>query len=145
MTEVSPYMKFAELDFNEEFVAAFEAMEHTGEHMFITGKAGTGKSTLLQYFRQKTAKKVAFLAPTGVAAINIKGQTIHSFFGFKPDVTPEQSVIYRCANAGVKCTSSLRRSLLTKYPWYGQTFWIAWIFSCVFMGLMMRGLSAAYR
>ena len=82
-------MKFAELDFNEEFVAAFEALENTGQHMFITGKAGTGKSTLLQYFRQKTAKNVAVLAPTGVAAINIKGQTIHSFFGFKPDVTPE--------------------------------------------------------
>ena len=50
--------------------------------MYITGKAGTGKSTLLQYFRQKTSKNVAVLAPTGVAAINIKGQTIHSFFNF---------------------------------------------------------------
>jgi ATP-dependent DNA helicase PIF1 len=82
-------MNFKELDFNEEFVTAFEALENTGQHMFITGKAGTGKSTLLQYFRQKTSKNVAVLAPTGVAAINIKGQTIHSFFGFKPDVTPE--------------------------------------------------------
>ncbi|MBF0570233.1 MAG: DUF3857 domain-containing protein [Candidatus Omnitrophica bacterium] len=82
-------MNFSELDFNDEFVSAFEALETTGQHMFITGKAGTGKSTLLQYFRQKTAKNVAVLAPTGVAAINIKGQTIHSFFHFKPDVTPE--------------------------------------------------------
>ncbi len=82
-------MNFSELDFNEEFVSAFEALENTGQHMFITGKAGTGKSTLLQYFREKTAKNVAVLAPTGVAAINIKGQTIHSFFNFKPDVTPE--------------------------------------------------------
>src|SRR5208283_2007452 len=82
-------MNFNELDFNEEFASAFGALENTGEHMFITGKAGTGKSTLLQYFRQKTAKNVAILAPTGVAAINIKGQTIHSFFNFKPDVTPE--------------------------------------------------------
>ena len=82
-------INFAELDFNEEFVLAFEALENTGQHLYITGKAGTGKSTLLQYFRQKTAKNVAVLAPTGVAAINIKGQTIHSFFNFKPDVTPE--------------------------------------------------------
>ena len=82
-------MDFAELDFNEEFVFAFEAMENTGQHIYVTGKAGTGKSTLLQYFRQKTTKNVAILAPTGVAAINIKGQTIHSFFNFKPDVTPE--------------------------------------------------------
>ncbi len=82
-------INFAELDFNEEFASAFEALENTGQHMYITGKAGTGKSTLLQYFREKTSKNVAVLAPTGVAAINIKGQTIHSFFGFKPDVTPE--------------------------------------------------------
>ena len=82
-------INFSELDFNEEFVTAFEALENTGQHMYITGKAGTGKSTLLQYFREKTTKNVAVLAPTGVAAINIKGQTIHSFFGFKPDVTPE--------------------------------------------------------
>jgi hypothetical protein len=82
-------MNFAELDFNEEFAVAFEALENTGQHMYVTGKAGTGKSTLLQYFREKTAKNVAVLAPTGVAAINIKGQTIHSFFNFKPDVTPE--------------------------------------------------------
>jgi ATP-dependent DNA helicase PIF1 len=82
-------LNYSELDFNEEFAAAFEALENTGRHIFITGKAGTGKSTLLQYFRQKTAKNLAVLAPTGVAAVNIKGQTIHSFFNFKPDVTPE--------------------------------------------------------
>jgi len=82
-------INFAELDFNEEFVSAFEALENTSQHTYITGKAGTGKSTLLQYFRSKTSKNVAVLAPTGVAAINIKGQTIHSFFNFKPDVTPE--------------------------------------------------------
>ncbi len=78
-----------ELDFNDEFVAAFDALENTSQHLFITGKAGTGKSTLLQYFRLKTQKNIAVLAPTGVAAINIKGQTIHSFFQFKPDITPE--------------------------------------------------------
>lgn len=54
---------------------------------FINGLAGTGKSTLLQYFRLKTAKEVAVLAPTGVAGLNIFGQTIHSFFGSKPDIT----------------------------------------------------------
>lgn len=52
--------------------------------MFITGRAGTGKSTLLNLFRQTTSKKVAVVAPTGIAALNVKGQTIHSFFGFPP-------------------------------------------------------------
>ncbi len=86
---MSESLKFTELDFNDEFIAAFDALENTSQALFVTGKAGTGKSTLLQYFRLKTKKKIAVLAPTGVAAVNIKGQTIHSFFQFKPDITPE--------------------------------------------------------
>jgi len=78
------------LDFNERFTAAINRLENTSHHVFITGKAGTGKSTLLQYFRQHTSKNVAVLAPTGVAAVNVKGQTIHSFFRFKPDITPQK-------------------------------------------------------
>jgi ATP-dependent DNA helicase PIF1 len=75
------------LDLNEQFVRALEIMEHTSQSIFITGRAGTGKSTLLDYFRRNTRKKVAVLAPTGVAALNVKGQTIHSFFRFKPNIT----------------------------------------------------------
>ncbi len=82
-------MNFNELDFNDEFIAAFDALENTSQHLFITGKAGTGKSTLLQYFRHKTQKNITVLAPTGISAIHIKGQTIHSFFQFKPDITPQ--------------------------------------------------------
>jgi ATP-dependent DNA helicase PIF1 len=78
------------IDINPEFQKALEIMENTNHHVFITGKAGTGKSTLLNYFRGNTGKQVAVLAPTGVAALNIQGQTIHSFFGFKPSVTPEK-------------------------------------------------------
>lgn len=60
--------------------------------MFVTGKAGTGKSTLLQLFRSTTRKKTAILAPTGVAALNVQGQTIHSFFGFPPRIiTPQEA------------------------------------------------------
>ncbi|MDD4202571.1 MAG: AAA family ATPase [Candidatus Omnitrophica bacterium] len=69
-------------DFNEEFQKAFDLMENTQKHLFITGKAGTGKSTLLEYFKLNTKKKIAVLAPTGVASIKIHGQTIHSFFKF---------------------------------------------------------------
>src|SRR3989338_6462023 len=76
------------LDFNEQFARAYDLMEHSSQNLFITGKAGTGKSTLLQYFRSRTSKSVVVLAPTGVAAVNVRGQTIHSFFGFKPDITP---------------------------------------------------------
>ena len=77
------------IELNPEFVKALELME-AGENVFVTGKAGTGKSTLLQYFRETTKKDIVVLAPTGVAAVNIHGQTIHSFFGFKPDITAEK-------------------------------------------------------
>jgi ATP-dependent exoDNAse (exonuclease V) alpha subunit len=77
------------LEMNEEFRSAIGAMESGNASLFITGRAGTGKSTLLEYFRTVTTKNVAVLAPTGVAALNVRGQTIHSFFHFKPDITPD--------------------------------------------------------
>lgn len=81
--------EYPSLDLNPQFLHALHIMEETDKNVFITGRAGTGKSTLLQYFRNTTKKNIAVLAPTGVAAVNVKGQTIHSFFGFKPDITPD--------------------------------------------------------
>lgn len=72
------------LELNADFQYALDRMEHSRDLLFVTGRAGTGKSTLLQLFRNTTHKKVVVLAPTGVAALNVKGQTIHSFFGFPP-------------------------------------------------------------
>ncbi len=77
------------LDLNEHFLNALHIMEDTDRNVFVTGRAGTGKSTLLQHFRNNTKKALAVIAPTGVAAVNVKGQTIHSFFNFKIDVTPD--------------------------------------------------------
>jgi len=85
---VTEKTKAGKIDLNPEFRRAMALMEEVKQHVFVTGRAGTGKSTLLGYFRKHTAKRVVFLAPTGVAAVNISGQTIHSFFGFRPDVTP---------------------------------------------------------
>jgi ATP-dependent exoDNAse (exonuclease V) alpha subunit len=65
-----------------ERAAAFMA-EETG-NLFVTGRAGTGKSTLLKALRDAYDDRMVVLAPTGLAAINIGGQTIHSFFGFPP-------------------------------------------------------------
>lgn len=78
------------IEINLQFAEALRLMEETGNNIFITGRAGTGKSTLLEYFRSITRKKIVVLAPTGVAAVNISGQTIHSFFGFRPDVTVDK-------------------------------------------------------
>ena len=81
-------MKSSQLDVPLQKV--LERLENGSGHMFLTGNAGTGKSTILDIFRQETKKKIAILAPTGVAALNVKGQTIHSFFGFRPDITVEK-------------------------------------------------------
>ena len=79
------------IEINPQFEKALHLMEQTDRNIFITGKAGTGKSTLLEYFRSITTKNIVVLAPTGVAAVNVSGQTIHSFFGFRPDVTIEKA------------------------------------------------------
>jgi len=76
-----------QIEINEQFRQALYVMEHTPRSIFITGRAGTGKSTLLNLFCETTTKKVVVLAPTGVAALNVKGRTIHSFFGFRPNIT----------------------------------------------------------
>jgi GTPase SAR1 family protein len=73
----------------------FELIENSDKSIFLTGKAGTGKSTFIHYFTKKTEKNVLIVAFTGIAAINIGGQTIHSFFKFPfkpllpndPDIT----------------------------------------------------------
>jgi ATP-dependent DNA helicase PIF1 len=75
------------ISFNPAINDTLDLMENTSQNLFLTGKAGTGKSTLLTYFRQHTKKKIVVLAPTGVAALNVQGQTIHSFFKFKHSVT----------------------------------------------------------
>ncbi|MGA1670515.1 MAG: AAA family ATPase, partial [Candidatus Nanopelagicaceae bacterium] len=61
-----------------------------GKHLFITGKAGSGKSTLLTYLRSTVfPRETVYCSYTGVAALNIGGETIHKFFGFLPKVTME--------------------------------------------------------
>ncbi|ANJ28525.1 ATP-dependent DNA helicase [Agromyces aureus] len=63
-----------------EQTAVFEAIEGTRDHVFVTGRAGTGKSTLLNHLNWNTQKQIVICAPTGVAALNVGGQTIHSLF-----------------------------------------------------------------
>ncbi len=94
-----------QIDINPEFRAAFRLIDEQKANVFITGRAGTGKSTFLRYCRARLSRRVVTLAPTGVAAVNVEGQTIHSFFRFRPDITvaavrslrigPEARAIYR--------------------------------------------------
>lgn len=65
---------------NQYFDMAVRFVNQTAKHLFLTGKAGTGKTTFLKYIKDHSPKKLAVLAPTGVAAMNAGGVTIHSFF-----------------------------------------------------------------
>ena len=67
-----------------EFLAAHDFLREGAGHLFVTGRAGTGKSTLLRCLRDLVADEMVIVAPTGLAAVNVGGQTIHSFFGFPP-------------------------------------------------------------
>ena len=77
---------------NPEIELAWQFIENTGTHLFLTGKAGTGKTTFLRKLKAESPKRMIILAPTGIAAINAGGVTIHSFFQvpFAPYV-PESS------------------------------------------------------
>lgn len=76
-----------QVEITDEFKHALTLLDSpTGQYplIFITGKAGTGKTTLLKFFARNTTKNAVVLATTGIAAVNVRGQTVHSFFHLKP-------------------------------------------------------------
>lgn len=75
-----------EIILSAEQNALLDVMEQTHQHLFLTGRAGTGKSVLLRHFRENTKKRVMVAAPTGIAALNVQGQTIHSLFKLPPQL-----------------------------------------------------------
>ncbi len=83
-------------DINQEKKKLFNIMNNSNRNLFITGKAGTGKSYLLKYFRKHTKKNVLYTAPTGIAALNINGVTLHSVFGF--DNLKDEAIIKLSSN-----------------------------------------------
>ena len=84
----------AQIEINPQFKQALELINNSSKHIFITGKAGAGKSTLLDYAYRNSRKNTVIIAPTGVAALNVHGQTIHRFFAFPINVTPEKIANY---------------------------------------------------
>jgi ATP-dependent DNA helicase PIF1 len=75
-----------------EQAAVFQAIEGTRDHIFVTGRAGTGKSTLLTHLSWNTEKQIVICAPTGVAALNVGGQTIHSLFKLPIGVIADEEI-----------------------------------------------------
>lgn len=99
---------------NPEFLQAWNLIRHTSQSIFLTGKAGTGKSTFLRYICANTRKKYVVLAPTGIAAVNVGGVTLHSFFKIPlrpiPPDDPDYSMskILRTAKPGKEKLKLLR-------------------------------------
>ncbi|MDH7463721.1 helix-turn-helix domain-containing protein [Chitinophagaceae bacterium 26-R-25] len=95
---------------------AVKFVNHTNKHIFLTGKAGTGKTTFLKYIKENTFKKMAVVAPTGVAAINAGGVTMHSFFQlpFVPFL-PTQHTGWNDLNSGTTNAHALLRNVRFNY------------------------------
>lgn len=89
---------------NSEQVCAYNMIEKTNQSFFLTGRAGTGKTSFLKYIQESMEKEFVVLAPTGIAAYNAGGQTIHSFFGFNfaPQVPGEFPRISRYSRDVIK-------------------------------------------
>ena len=103
-----------ELDLeNKEWQDALQIVNFTRRSLFLTGKAGTGKSTFLRYVAGHTKKKHVILAPTGIAAINAGGSTLHSFFRlpFHPLLPNDSRYDRRHIKESLKYTSAQRKLL----------------------------------
>lgn len=103
-----------ELDLdNKEWQDALQIVNYTRRSLFLTGKAGTGKSTFLRYVAKNTKKKNVILAPTGIAAVNAGGSTLHSFFRlpFHPLLPNDSRYNNRNIKETLKYTSAQRKLL----------------------------------
>lgn len=98
---------------NRELQQALQIIQYTSRSLFLTGKAGTGKSTFLRHICANTKKKHVILAPTGIAAINAGGTTLHSFFKlpFHPLLPDDERYSVRNLRATMKYTSEKRKIL----------------------------------
>jgi ATP-dependent DNA helicase PIF1 len=91
-----------DITLSAEQEALLKIMEETSQHLFITGRAGAGKSVLLREFRAQTKKRVVVCAPTGIAALNVKGQTIHSLFKLKGQLYDEDALTKLIPNSRLR-------------------------------------------
>lgn len=96
------------IEINPQFKKALALLNEPTTSVFITGRAGTGKSTLLEYFCANSESKPVVVAPTGVAALNVSGQTIHSFFNFSIDVSVDKIIQKKVKPRNKKIYQSLK-------------------------------------
>jgi ATP-dependent exoDNAse (exonuclease V) alpha subunit len=89
----TPVVDPAQIEITPEYQDVIDAIERHDPYIFVSGKAGTGKTTLIGYLRENIPGNVVVVAPTGVAALQVKGVTIHSFFRLPPRlIFPEEDI-----------------------------------------------------
>lgn len=102
-------------DLNEQARLAWEIIETTNTNLFLTGKAGTGKTTFLRRLKNESSKRIVVVAPTGIAAINAEGVTIHSFSSsLSPRSFPTRSISSRNSSISFRGRRYASSSLLTR-------------------------------
>src|SRR5216110_1141937 len=116
---------------NPQLDLAFEYVRNTGKNIFLTGKAGTGKTTFLHQIKEESPKRMVVTAPTGVAAINAGGMTLHSFFQLPlglhlPGTSREVSNQRRFSREKSNCSARWTCSSSMRSAWYGQTCSMPW-------------------
>ena len=96
---------------NPQLELAFDFVQYTGQNLFLTGKAGTGKTTFLKNLKLQSPKRMVVVAPTGVAAINAGGVTIHSFFqlSFGPQIPQDPDKPQNSFNPGEGPAAGIKR------------------------------------
>lgn len=105
------------METNVQLELAYNFLQYTGVNVFLTGKAGTGKTTFLHRLKRLSPKRMIVLAPTGVAAINAGGVTIHSFFNFL-SVLIEHPLRMNCRRRkSVLPTNSVKRKSILFVVW----------------------------
>ena len=102
---------------NYEFMQALAIAQSTDKNLYLTGKAGSGKTFFLKYLKKVCRKEMVILAPTGVAAINAGGQTIHSFFGLAPSIYVPND---RRFSDFIKAEDIEKASVLDNYHFSGE-------------------------
>ena len=106
------------MEHNKELATAWDFVEHTGTSIFLTGKAGTGKTTFLKTIKERSSKRMIVVAPTGVAAINAAGMTIHFSY---PSHRMSLELLYATVTTSVRRNAALFGQLtwssLTKFRW----------------------------
>lgn len=90
--KVNYFDSIADIEITNEYRFVKHLIEAGFPIIFVSGKAGTGKSTLIRYLRGTINKNIVVVAPTGVAALNVKGSTIHSFFRFPPRIVMDSDI-----------------------------------------------------